>query len=868
MNRLKELHRFGVSVWYDNISRALLESGELKRLIEEDGIRGVTSNPTIFEKAIGSSADYDAAIARWAPAGKTPQELFEKLAVADIQEACDLFAALHDDSGKTDGYVSLEVSPALARDAKATHAEALRLRKLVDRDNVMIKIPGTKEGLKAVEASIADGVPVNVTLLFSLRRYEEVVEAYLRGLEKRAAKGKDLRGLASVASFFISRVDAVAPGAAIPNAKAAYRHWKKAFSSPRFSKLKEKGAQAQRLLWASTGTKNPALSDVIYVEELVGPATVNTMPPATVDAFRDHGRCRPSLEEPFAAPEIPEAALQKLEDDGVKAFAQSWEALMGRLAAKRELVLAESQVTEAGLKTLKKARFSERLWQKDPSLWKKEKEHQKVIKNSLGWLTAPEALALNVGQLRQFAEEVRKEGFERVVVLGMGGSSLGCEVLARCFPAKDGWPKLMTLDSTNPDDVARIEARRTLFVVSSKSGGTIEPNAMLAHFWEQTKREARQFVAITDAHTSLEDLARSRGFRRVFINPSDVGGRFSVLTYFGLVPAALAGIDPAKLLERARSAARLSRPSTPTEESPALRLGALLGQNAKEGRDKLTLTLPPAFESFGLWIEQLVAESTGKEGTGLLPVHGEPSAPAGAGRPGKDRLFVDLGRDLKDPYDLGEQFMTWEIATAAAGFILGVNPFDQPDVQKAKDQTKALLSRLEKGKLPAEKADFQAGGLAAFTGRRGSDRSLSEALGALAGGVKDGGYLVILAYCAQTDENRRSLAKIQELIRAVTAAPVLLQWGPRYLHSTGQLYKGGRAGGAFLMLVEQNQQDLPVPGESFSFGTLFRAQARGDYAALLEAKRGVLRLELGPSGSKPLAAVANAAASLNDLCRR
>lgn len=928
-NPLKELARFGVSVWYDNISRSLLQSGALERMIGAGEVRGVTSNPTIFEKAIGGSTDYDDAIRRHARSCKTPMDLFEALAVEDIRAACDLFKGVYEESGRTDGFVSLEVAPALARDAEGTHREAVRLHALVARPNVMIKIPATKEGLAAIEATIADGIPVNVTLLFSQKRYIEVAEAYLRGLETRVKRGKDLKGLASVASFFVSRVDSAADKtlgaasplagrAAISNAKLAYQSYKTLFGSERFAALKKKGAQVQRLLWASTSTKNPAYRDVIYCEELIGADTVNTMPPATVDAFRDHGVCRPSLEEEVDRARSEWAALPKagvdtdklavqLEEEGLKSFAQSFETLMGQLAAKRELVLAEADAVEEALAELRRARFSARLWQKDASLWKSDKEHQKIIKNSLGWLTAPEASAAGLSAVRAFVSEIKEEGFQRVVVLGMGGSSLACEVFRRCFTAAPGHPRLEVLDSTNPGEVADLDKRlpldKTLFIVSSKSGGTIEPNCMLAYFWEKVLKSkgasaGRQFVAITDPGTSLEALARSRAFRKVFLNPADVGGRFSALTYFGLVPAALMGVDTARLLERARQTARACAPEAGDHQAAAYRLGAALGRHARGGRDKLTLVLPAALDAFGLWIEQLVAESTGKEGKGIVPVLGEPlSAPAAYA---DDRVFVQLKLkgaedlasaalaalekaghpvltlELEDAYDLGAQFLVWEIATAAAGLLLAVNPFDQPDVQKAKDQTKALLGQLEKGALPKETASFRAGGMAAVadaelvSGLRadpGKDLPLREALAAHLGRLRPNGYCAILAYAQASDETRRALEDLQGRLRAALKAPVLLQWGPRYLHSTGQLYKGGGAGGVFLELVEPDRASLPVPGEPYTFGTLHRAQARGDGAALLEGGRQLLRLELGAPGAQPLQALANAAAGLGEACR-
>lgn len=927
-NPLRDLHRFGVSVWYDYVSRALIRSGELKRLIEEDGVRGVTSNPTIFEKAIGGSSDYDDAIRALAKPGEAPIALFEKLAVADIQAACDLFRPLYEETKAGDGFVSLEVAPSLARNAAGTVAEGRRLWDAVARPNLMIKVPGTVEGLVAFEDLTALGVSVNVTLLFSVERYAAVAEAYLRGLERRAAEGKDLAKVASVASFFVSRVDSAVDAilekrpepeakallgkAAIANAKLAYQHGKAVFSSARFKALKAKGALPQRLLWASTGTKNPAYRDVLYVEELIGPDTVNTMPPATVDAYRAHGAGRPSIEEnvPEAKAqwnELPrfgvdrEAVMVKLEEEGLASFSKSFETLMGKLTAKRALLEAEFAAVDAGLAELEAARFSERLWSKDAALWKDDKEHQKLIRHSLGWLDAPVTSGASLGPVKAFAEAAAAEGFRQAVVLGMGGSSLCVEVLRSVFGAAPGRLELLTLDSTHPDAVAALAARldldKTLFIVASKSGGTVEPNAFFDYFWDLVSRRpgakpGRQFVAITDTGTSLEKMSRERGFRKTFLNPSDVGGRFSALTLFGLVPASLAGVDAGELLSRARQAAASFSPQTATRDNAALRLGAFIGCHARDGRDKLTLVLPPSFESLGLWIEQLVAESTGKEGRGVLPVTGEDlAAPSAYGR---DRAFVRLslkGRaepkvdaalsaleqaghpvlrlDMGDALDLSAQFLLWEVATAAAGYLLKVNPFDQPDVQTAKDRAKEALNGLRDA--APEKASLRAGGLAAFADAGlltalkadgGQDRPLREVLSAHLARVKAGDYVAILSFLPETDDNRHALDEIRSRLRALTPAPVTSSWGPRYLHSTGQLHKGGPAKGVFLVLGDSGKGDLPVPGKPYSFGDLCRAQAKGDAAAMLSCGRRLLRLDLGTKAAEGLRALANA---LNDV---
>ncbi|MBI5208938.1 MAG: hypothetical protein HY927_03085 [Elusimicrobia bacterium] len=547
------------------------------------------------------------------------------------------------------------------------------------------------------------------------------------------------------------------------------------------------------------------------------------------------------------------------------------------------------KAAEKGMEELRQARFLERLRAKDASLFKADPSHQKIIRNSLGWLRLPESMAMALGPVRSFAAEARQEGFKRAVVLGMGGSSLSCEVFRRCFAAGPGCPELRVLDATHPDSVRSIEAeldlKTTLFIVSSKSGSTIEPNCMLEYFFSKAakargSKAPTPFVAITDPGTSLEKLARERRFRKVFLNQPDIGGRYSVLSNFGLVPAALMGIDAGRLLERARRAA--------DDPDQGLRLGAALGVLARQGRDKVTLSLSDGLAAFGLWIEQLVAESTGKEGRGILPVC-EPLE----GSCADDRVFVRLsleGEDrpetrkklsalekaghpvirltLADAYDLGAQFYRWEIATAAAGFLLGVDPFDQPDVQSAKDQTRALLSGLQKGALPKDSGDLRAGnipaccdaGLASLLGsRKGTQLPLGDVLSAHFGRLKAGDYAAILAFMEESPEARRLLESLRERLRAATPAPVTLGFGPRYLHSTGQLYKGGAPTGVFLVLSQAPAAALPIPGEKFGFDVLCQAQARGDFEAMRRAGRRVLRLDLDAPVLDGLRSLVNAA---------
>jgi glucose-6-phosphate isomerase len=514
-----------------------------------------------------------------------------------------------------------------------------------------------------------------------------------------------------------------------------------------------------------------------------------------------------------------------------------------------------------------KLRFVERIWAKDAALWTRDVEGQKEIRNRLGWLAAPQTMKGAAAELAAFAEEIRAE-FDRVALLGMGGSSLAPEVFRNVFGVKAGFPKLVVLDSTDPERIRDVEAgldlSKTLFIVSSKSGGTIELVSLYKYFFEKIKalkgdEAGRQFVAITDPATPLEALAKERGFRRVFLNPEDVGGRFSALTYFGLVPASLIGIDVSKVLAGAERMARACSPGTPAAENPGLSLGTGIAVLAESGRDKLTILAPKALASFGDWAEQLVAESTGKEDLGIVPVVGEPFA-----RPeeyGGDRSFAALlldGADnaevealarglekaghpvftlrLKEAADLGAEFFRWEMATAVACALLKVNVFDQPDVQAAKDGTNAILKKAVSGAKVAPRPESAAGPI------------LSEAA--------PGDYVGILAFLPDRDLVRKTLDEIQREIRARSGKAVTLGIGPRYLHSTGQLHKGGANNGIFLVITVAHENDLMIPGEPFSFAELELAQAMGDLEALEKRGRRVFHFRLPGLSEKDLADLA------------
>jgi transaldolase / glucose-6-phosphate isomerase len=951
MNPLIEVGKLGQSIWYDNIRRALIDSGELARKIgalpagvtstlgqkvEGDGLRGVTSNPTIFDKAITGSTDYDEAMRRLIAEGKSANEIYESLVIEDIQRAADLFKPVYARTDKLDGYVSLEVSPLLARDTEATIAEAKRLWAMLDRPNVMIKIPATLEGLPAIRECIAAGININVTMIFAIENYEDVAEAYISGLEQRAAAGQPVDHVASVASVFVSRIDTAVDNqlefrirrsedenekaklssllgkAAISNAKMQYQRFKAIFSSERFAKLKEKGARVQRPLWASTGTKNPNYSDVLYVESLIGPDTVNTLPPATFTAFRDHGQVRLTIEENLdeakrTLAELSEVDIdlnevcRKLQDEGVKAFADSFESLMQSITSKRAALTSglldrmeanlgayEASVQEI-LKRAESEQWTRKICRKDASLWKSEEDHQKIIKNALGWVTVPDQLSEAADELAAFSARVRGEGFTDVILLGMGGSSLCPEVFRRTFGKMPGYPEMHVLDSTDPATVLAFESEvdlpHTLFIVASKSGTTTEPLMFYKYFINEMRklkgdRAGENFVAITDPGTLMEAMATGDKFRRIFLNPSDIGGRYSALSYFGMVPAALQGFDFKTLLDRAERAMHACQPAVPAADNPAARLGAIIGAMAQAGRNKLTLSTDPEISSLGLWIEQLVAESAGKEGKGILPVAGE-----ALGAPdvyGDDRLFIHIAvgmidpeaenrlraieaaghpvvrRVMNDTLDLGEEFYIWEMATAIAGAVMGINPFDQPNVQESKDNTKRLLDDFKRdGHLPEQTLAVEGRGLKVYCDDEtlqelGKNKTVEAFIAAHLKRVKPGDYIAMLNYIQETGEHEALIQATRTQLRDALRVATTTGYGPRFLHSTGQLHKGGDDSGVFIQITADDLKDAPIVGELFTFGVLKQAQALGDFQSLASRDRRAVRVHMGDNISAGL----------------
>lgn len=916
---LRDLEALGQSVWLDNLRRALLTSGELERMVREDGLSGLTSNPSIFEKAIAGSTDYDDALAelRGSPSAD-PMDVYEALAVADLRAAADVFRSTYEDTGSDDGYVSMEVSPDLAHDTAGTVAQARRLWRAVDRPNLMIKVPGTDEGIPAICELIADGVNVNITLLFSNAVYERVVEAYLAGLERRLAGGGDISGVASVASFFVSRVDsAVDPlvsdrlrgRVGIANARVAYARSRELFSGTRWDALSAHGAHVQKLLWASTSTKDAAYPELLYVESLIGPGTVDTIPPATYEAFKAHGTARTTLTgdsgearmllDSLAAEGVDlDEVAAKLLGEGLTRFERDLGELLASIersirprpradspAFRYSLPGALEAQVDASLREWDAGKKVARLWAHDATLWTGDDEADR-----LGWLGMAIDQRTHPHRFDALVDDVRDAGFEDAVLLRAGGSS-ACPRIPSPAPAAEraGLPRLHVLDSADPRKVKALEHEldlaRTLFFVSSKSGTALVPNILAAHFRARLaellgpERAAQRLAAITDPGSDLERLAERDGWRAVFHGRPSIAEHYSALSDSGLIPAAACGADVTTVLDDAERMSHACSPCVPTADNPGLRLGAIIGACAGAGRDKLTLVTSPGVRDLGAWIEQLLAASTGGRGQYLTPLDGEPLGAPDAY--GSDRLFVRLRLpsehddaqdaqltaleqsghpvvriDVAPPFALGGELFRWMFAAAVAAAIIGVNPFGGPELQHAELAARELLDVCEEtGSLPALPPFETVDGFALIADERnarelgeaaGRARSLEAYLAALLAGVEPGDYVALPVYVPATPENERLLTDIRVLIRD-------------HLHAAaGTFSTSARGAGALLQITCRDTVDLPVPGHAHTFATVAEAQARGDFDALARGGGRALRIDVGEDAAAGLTALRDA----------
>ncbi|MCA9932785.1 MAG: bifunctional transaldolase/phosoglucose isomerase [Ardenticatenaceae bacterium] len=896
MTPLQALNASGQSVWLNYLRRAFMESGELGNLLEE-GIGGITSTPVLFAKAISHSRDYDAELLRLLREGMPAPEIHEALVVDDMQRAADCLHPVHEASDGLDGYVSVELNPALAHDAVGTGAAARRLLRAVDRVNAMIEIPATPEGIDALRDLTSDGISVNVTHVFSIAAYEQAAAAYMDGLDEFfTTHGAWRIAPSSVVSFSLSRIDRVVDAelvrleqglllgqAAISLAKVVYGRYQTLFSGPHWEKLARHGARSLRLKWTRTTPRSFDYDPLHYVTALIGPDTVMTFSPVTLNQFRQQGIVAPTLLDErdkahnylqaLAGLGIDlEAIAAQLQQESLTDFTRQFQALIRSVMIKQEQLQnewlrldmklgAQETAVNQNLFTLCRTRAACRMWAHDQTLWQPIPDS-----DQLGWLHLVETMQENLGMLASFVRDVHEAGLHSVVVMGVGGAGLAAKTLGQLCHTTDGLP-LHVLTTTHPHTIRRvsrqIDPTRTLFIVADKAGEIFDTQALFKHFYNLVgnvvgaDRVGWQFVAITDSGSTLHTLANDLRFRRVFLNDPHMVEAYSPLSYFGLVPAALAGVNLSALLDHALAMVcnGSSCNCADTGDNVGLQLGAALVALANAGRDKLTLITSPALAAFAPWWEYLLAVSLGKQGQSLVPIVGEPlGAPAVYG---DDRTFVYLHLEGDEPVpqvaalqaaghplltlhwqdvdEVGGQFFVWQMATAVAAHLLHINPFTQPDVAQTQQRIHDLLTLYQRqGRLPPGKA--------APINRQSLDIFLNS--------VQPGDYVAIQAFMPQTAEHDAILQSFRTCLRERYIATTVA-YGPDYLHTTDQLYQGGRRNGHFLQLTQPLPlEDVHIPDEAgesaatLSFGVLTMAQALADGQALAQNWRHMMRFHL------------------------
>jgi transaldolase/glucose-6-phosphate isomerase len=908
MAGLNELHDLGQSTWLNYLRNSFIRSGELADRVRL-GVQGVTANAQVYERAIAGSGDYDAAIRRAMAEGKPARSIHEALLADDIQRAADVLHPVFEASNRRDGFVSFELDPARLGDVTNAVAEVRHVSHHVDRHNVMVEIPATPAGIDTIRALIADGVSINATHLSSVNTYERIAAAYIEGLGEYITSHSVWRTTpTAVASFSLSPIDDAVDAwlvehgrpdlrgkTAIAMAKVLYARFRKLFSGPTWDKLAAKNARPLRPKWTRTTPRDFLYDETYYVNELIGPDTVVTFSPPTLNAFLNRGRAAETLNQGLDAAQAHLAELVSLGLD-VEALVtgmqqkrlndsdRRFQALVGAVIQKRDELdtgwqpvtgqLGEARAAvDEGLQMLCRHQIVCRIWNHNHTVWKPAPTE---IANRLGWLTIMDAMAVKVERLNRFTTGLLNEGYTHALLLGMGGSSLAPELFQKTMgkpsrPANMPFPylDLTVIDTTDADAIraaeAAVDLAKTLVIVSTKSGGTVETLSAFKYFYNRLLKEVgpekvgSHFIGITDPGSKIVEMAARYDFRDTFINDPNIGGRYSALSYFGLVPAALIGVDVTELLERASIAAANAIPChcEAIGGNHAARLGAAMGRLALLGRDKVTFITSAALASFGDWVEQLIAESMGKEGKGILPVVGEPPAPVETY--GADRLFVHMRLEgdrthdkfvsdlaeaghpvitlkLKDVYDIGGQFVLWEMATAIAGHFLSINPFDQPNVEAAKIKAREIVAEyVAKGSLPAgEFAPTSPQALADFLAK-----------------AHPGDYVSIQAYIQSTPETDKALRSLRQAIHLRTGLATTAGYGPRFLHSTGQLHKGDRGNGLFIQFVSDAIEDVAIPDEAgadasgMNFNVLKKAQALGDARALLDARRRFVAFDVG-----------------------
>lgn len=938
---LWEMRGRGQGVWLQGGRRLLVEGGGLDELMRTKAVSGLDCDLTTLAGAVSRGAEYADPLLRIA-AQSGGLEAAEALLADEARIAAEVLLPLYRESDGRDGLVSVDAAAARVDDAESMSRAARRMAQAAEMPNVVLKLPPTDSGFAVFEALIAEGLGVHMGPLFSLASVERATGAFLRGARARVGDGS-LRWPTTVISFGLAPLDIAIDELLRDTVRGAGRRDMSAAESllgNTATAMARVACRRQReLVAAQAGAVDSDLGPILlawtdlstgdarqprrrYAESLIGPGT------AVVVSFGLLGNlARRGVVEATLVQRVDEAEemLVELEDLGIDAAAtgsalEAWairrrisgyEELSNAIAVATRALVADrdgaSSVASTGtpwsasrpeigaelvcLDDLTERDAVARMWDKDASLWGPDDEMRELIGNRMGWLdAAADTDSTGNEPLRRFAAQLQEADIEHVLLLGMGGSSLCAEVCRRVF----GSDRVRVLDSTVPAHIRAVtesvDPARTSVLVSSKSGTTTEVRALLDYFYAlaapMLENPGERFAAITDPGTPLEQVAHERGFERLWLAPADVGGRFSALTVFGTLPMTIMGIEAPEVLASARRMATSCAREVSAAANPAARLASAIHQALIVGRDKLTFLMSPTLKAFGAWAEQLIAESTGKQGKGVIPIIAEP--PGEVGEYGADRLFVSMrlaeeddteslhdvdaleaaGHPvvrivLGDRHDIGGEFFRWEAAVALLGALMGINPFDQPDVQASKDRTMAILAAAERGEQLPERPPVAAGsGWTIFADLEGDPElasrlrgaDMSSWLEAHLGRASPPQYLGIQAFVSPQRATHRALQRLRVLLRRRRGLASTLGWGPGFLHSTGQLHKGGPDTGLFLQITADDDEDIDVPGAGYSFGELARAQSLGDLAALQERGRRVVRIHLGDpvSGSEAL----------------
>ena len=916
INRIEALRDIGQSVWLDQANRCQLKNGELVKMIEKGQVSGLIMNSGNMCSAILNSDDYASALVPMMLAGWNCRKIFDKLLVDDVRSAAGIFKDLYISSGGKEGYVTLTLDPELSHNIEKTVSETKRIWTAVNRPNILIGIPATEEGLEAAKQLVTEGININFTMIVSEKSYSGAVDAYLSGLETRLKEGKPIDKIYSTASVDVAEIDhivnkfldqAVDPvdpdkstatrglkmKAALIICRRIFNLFLETNQSGRMQNLIAEGAEIQHLLWSSLCHKEPSFKDTYYTDSLIAENTILSVHPKLMDAVIDHGQIIPSLRVPheednqiieeFEKLGIHfESLTERVQEEIMESYKSAFESMLKELdkksdRVKKSLGCLYTPVFE-NFKKLEEDSIIQRIFAKDPTVWTFDTQAYPEIRNRLGWLDAHQNIAKSIDEYKSIAAGLKKDGIHKILLMGMGGSSLAPEVMALTFKNNDGMA-LEIIDSTDPVQVLAADAshppKETVYIVSSKSGGTAEVQAFLDYFFERAKTEladqaGSHFIAITDPGTQLERKAKEMGFRNIILADPSIGGRFSALSAFGVFPAVLMGINPETIIEQATRMAKICAPSNSVGCNEGAALGVYMGTAALNGRDKFTILTDPEFSAFGSWLEQLIAESTGKMGKGIVPIDIEPKlAPS---EYAEDRAFVYVETSgtqtdfvneliaagqpvltikLNDLNELFAEFYRWEIAVAVACSLLGVNAFDQPNVQDSKNRTVAKITEYkEKGQLTDFPACWEKDGLSVYFNTDIPDLKQADDIKHLIKAfirqaIKGKDYIAINAYLPRNEKMAADLQNVRAWILKETQCATTLGFGPRFQHSTGQLHKGGANNGLFIQLIADAPQDIEIPNEGITFSILEKAQALGDFEALLAKERRAIRINLG-----------------------